>query len=421
MATAAAKRRKSARGSRRREQPRNRWTSPAPPRGYGREEFRFTLLRTQRRLPTLNIDPFVEHCNWERASTGRTGELNFRRPLTARGASEIAHGDVVRCELATWGSGNWRPLWQMTVQTPTHDIVPGLISLALKTALDPTLAKSKTAFKFRKDRLHPRGWTATQITQAVARRFHIPLGRVARSTTRITRLVETHAGPVDVIAKAWQREREATGRRFDIDLSTGRLEVLDLRRPDYMLLLGAAITDATIEHRTAGITSALVVTATRHKTGERRKAKLRVKVTDAARLKRYGYIVQTVRAPRGIDTLSELRRYAKARLARMHGPRQDVTFSHPGLPWIDRGDAIMLDLPEDGLQQLVYVTAVRHDVSAGSYTMQVTVAWSDPWAADEKAQRVKRKKAAAARRRGRHGVTAAKAPTPKKARTRSAR
>lgn len=417
MAAAAKKASKSAQGARRQEQPRNGWTKPAAPKEYGREEFRFTLLRTSRRLPTLNIDPFVEHANWERGDIGRTGELNFRRPLTARGASEIAHGDVVRCELATSGEGNWRRLWQMTVKTPTHDIVPGLISLALATQLKPAY-KNKASFKFRKDKQHPRGWRADQITRSVAKRFHIPIGRVARGTHYITRLVETNAGPVDVIVKAWRREREVTGRRYDVDLSRGILEVLELKRPQYMLLLGPAITEATIEHRTAGVTSALVATATRHAKGKRSKRRLLVKVTDPARLRRYGYIVKTVKAPRGVDTISELRRWAKARLAREHAPRQDVTFTHPGLPWVDRGDAITLDIPEDGLRQLVYVTAVRHDVSAGSYTMQVTVAWTDPWKADEREQRVKLKKAAAARRRNRPGGTAAKPPTPKKARTR---
>lgn len=416
-ASTASKAAKTTRAKRRTEQPRVPWTQAAPPLGYGREEFRFTLIRSQRRLPALNIDPFIVHANWERSSTGRTGEINFHRPLSARGASEIAHGDVVRCEISRWGRGNWRRLWQMTVQTPSHDIVGGLLSLALATQLAPAL-KSKAAFKFRRDKQHPRGWTATEITRAICKRFRIPVGQVSASTFRNIKFVERSVSPVDAIVKAWARERTHTGRRFDVDISTGVLNVTELRRPKYMLLIGAAITDATIEHRTAGVTSALVVTATRVAKGSRKKTRLRVKVTDAARMKRYGYIVQTVKAPAGIDTLAELRKYAKGRLARMHEPRQAITFSHPGLPWIERGDAITLDLPEDGLRQLVYVTAVRHDLSAGSYDMQVTVRWTDPWLADEKARRVAQKKAAAARRRGRHGATAAAPKKPAKARTR---
>jgi len=66
MASAKEKRRKSARGSRRRQAPRNRWPKPASPLEFGREQFRFTLRRGRRRLPTLNIDPFIE-----RDSSGR--------------------------------------------------------------------------------------------------------------------------------------------------------------------------------------------------------------------------------------------------------------------------------------------------------------------------------------------------------------
>lgn len=417
MATAAHKRRNSARGARRRDEPRNRWTQPAGPVTFGREEFRFSILRRERHLPALNIDPFVEHANWGRQGSARVGELNFRRPLTARGASEIASGDTVRCEIAPWGRGRWRPLWQMTVSTPSDSIVDGTISLAL-TAQLTAAEKNKASFKFRKDKHHPNGWTADEITHAVAKRFHIPTGRIAKGHHRIARLIEKSLSPVDVVTKAWARERTHTGRRYDIDVSKGRLEVLELRRPWYMLLLGKAITNATVEHRIDGIASALIVTATRHHAGKRAKDKLRVKVTDPGRLRRYGYIVKTIKAPRSIDTLTELRKYAKRRLARLYAPRPQVTFTHPGLPWVDRGDAIKFSLPEDGLEQIVYVTDVRHDLSAGSYTMDVTVRWTDPWLADERKARVTRKKEAAAARRRREHARTRQHAKPKKSRTR---
>lgn len=414
---AATKRASSAIGSRRQENARAPWTQAAPPVDFGREQFRFTLLRTARKLPALDIDPFVEHADWQRADSQRTGELNFRRPLTQRAADQVANGDVVRCEVDALSSGQWRRLWQMTVQTPSEDIAAGSLSLALASQLDP-VTKNRAAFKFRKDHAHPRGWKADQITRAVAKRFHIKLGRVAVAHHYMTRLVETSAGPLDVIVRAWQHERTQTGRRYDVDTSRGILEVLELRRPKYMLLIGAAIADATVEHRIDGIASAIVATATRHEAGKRTKRKLHVKVIDAARVRRYGYIVKTVSAPAGIDTVAELRRYAKRRLARLHAPRPTVTFTHPGLAWIDRGDAILLQLPEAGLVQLVFVTEARHNLSAGSYTMDVTVAWTDPWAADARAARVAKKKTAAARKRNRTTSATSTPPVPKKAATR---
>lgn len=407
----------TAKAARRAEQPHVPWTAPAPPLAFGREAFRFTLLRTARGLPALDIDGFVEHVNWERSGMDRTAELNFRRPLTARGATQIANGDIVRCELAPWGSEQWRPLWQLTVGTPSEQIAAGSISISMTSQLKPA-TKNKAAFKFRKDGTHPSGWTADQITRAVASRFHITLGRVAKGEHHIHRMVDMSTSPLDIIVRAWKQERVHTGRRYDVDMSRGILEVLELKRPAYMLSIGAAIADATIAQRIGSIATSLVVTATRYEKGKRTKHKLRVKVTDPARTKRYGYIVKTVKAPAGIDTLEELRKYALGRLARMHAPRPTITFTHPGLPWLDRGDALMLALPEDGITQLVYVTTVRHDLSAGAYTMDVGIRWTDPFAADAKAVATATKKAAAAQKRNRPTSSSAKAPTPKKAATR---
>lgn len=413
----ASTKKKPARQTVRSDARHNFWTAKAPPLEYGREQFRFRVSRRRRRLPPLNIDPWVEHANWQRDGSKRTAEINFRRPLGEHTATMIASGDEVLCEVATFGSaGGWRLLWRLKVATPNHQIREGIMSVALASSLDP-LTKSKVAWKFRKSRAKPHGWTADEITRSACARFGVKIGRLPRGRHRITKLVDKSLSAHDVIVQAWKIERENTGRRFDVDFSTGVLNITELRTPRYMLLLGPAIIDAAIEQSFGGLATAIIAIATKKDRGQSKARKLRVTVVDQNRRRRYGHIVKTLRAPRGIDTLAELRKWAKSRLARTHKPYKAVTFTHPGLPLVDRGDAVRLRMPDADFNALVFVTSARHDLSAGSYTMQLTVSFSDPYA-DIRKERAKKKRAAAAARRGRQSRDEHTPPKPRRARSR---
>lgn len=361
---------------------------------FGRERFRFTLRREQRRLVALNIDPFVEHCDWMRDRAARQGEVNFRRPLTGLEAAAIAHGDRVRCEVDLQGTGRWRRLWEMTVDTPSQQIQAGIIAIALRSGLK-NLEESQAAFVFK-------GKTARQITLAVARRFNVDVGKLPRARHRIGKLTRKNASPVDVIAAAWAKEREATGRRFDVDVSRGVVDVTELREPEHMLLIRDAIMDATIDQVRRRMVSAVVVTSTRTVSG--RKRKIREKVVDRARVRRFGYVVRHVNEP-NLRSAAAARRHGKQVLARVAKPTGEITFTHPGLPYLDRGDAIKLTIEDAAIVRvLAFVKSTSHAVSAGSYVMDVTVGFGDPWV-DVRQERAKAKRAAAARRRDRpHAV-----------------
>lgn len=288
------------------------------------------------------------------------------------------------------------------------------MSIALSSALDPMM-RSKVAWNFHKGKSKPTGWDAAEVTRAVCKRFGVKIGALPKATYKSARLVEKSMSGYDMLTKVWTRERHHTGRRYDIDISRGTVEIREVREPQYMLLLGAAIADATLNQSLSGIASAVVATATHKKKGSKKATKLRVRVVDAGRRARYGYIVKTLHAPASIDSLAELRRWAKERLTQTFQSKQTVTFTHPGIPLVDRGDALRLYLPEADFHQVVFVTDVRHDLSAGSYTMAITVGFDDPWAADLKAGKVTQAKDKVAvararkvsRTRGEHAAVAA--------------
>jgi hypothetical protein len=401
------------------------WPRKATPLEFGREEFRFRLYRDQRKLGGLDIDPWVEQADWQRSGAKREGNLTFRRPLDERSAGLIVAGDTVLCEVALTGpAGGWRPLWRMAISNPNDEVFTGAIGLTLASQMSASFTGSKVAWKFVQDRAHPHGWTAKQITVAVAKRFGIPLGSLPSAGHRIVRLVERSLSPQDIVTRAWQREREATGRRFDLDTSTGFLSVRELREPAYMLLIGDAIATATLEQSIEQIATVIIATATRQASGQpghagyRRQKLMRVEVKSPGRQTSYGDVLKTLTAPAGIDTVAELRKWAKGQLTTIHRPKSTVTFTHPGLPLLDRSDAMRLQLSEVGFDQVVFVTDCQHAVSAGSYVMTVSVGFDDPWSADQQAADAAAKKTAAAIKRGRTTISKTTPPAPKKASTR---
>lgn len=378
-------------GKRRQVQPAT-YRSSASSLKLGREHFRVVLRRGKRRLPTLELDPLVEHVNWQREGTARTAELNFRRPLDANGADLLLKADVVDLYVAPITSSKWKLVWRMEVDTPSHQIRDGIIAVALKASLHRA-DQQKVGWKIKA------GKRAHTVAQYAAKRFGVPVGTLARGKRKLGKYLKKKATMVDVVKWAYGQEREETGRRFDVDVSRGVLDVEELREPTYMHLMGPAILDATIDHNTTGLATVLTVVSTRKVKGQRKKTKMTVRYVDAARRRRYGWIEKTVKKD-GLKSRAEARRWAKKRLARYDRPLKTVNFSHPGIPWLDRGDAIRLYLPEDGLFRVVWITDVRHTLSAGSYEMDVDATVSDPYV-DVRKENVKAQKKAVARRRKR--------------------
>lgn len=379
------------------------------PRGtfeFGREQFRFTARRHRGpvKLPTVNLDQFVTSAEWGRSGAKMTGQVEMQAPegRTLRGL--IAKGDVIRCEIRRNSAAKWRPLWEMTARRPARSVRDDTATVALSSTLAQG-SGSRRSWRFRKDKNHPRGWRAHEVAAEAARRMHYPVGRLAEARHFIAKLVDKHASLPEIVTQAYAEEREHEGRRFDVSIASGVLEVTELRRPRYMLLLGQQVIDAVLaEGLPDGYASAVIVTSTVKATGSTKRRKIKVKVIDRARIRRDGYIVKRV-SKSGLDTEQEARRFGRNWLARRAKPFSEATLTLPGIPWVDRGDSVKLNLPKEGLTAVVYVTNVRHRLGYGSYEMDVTVRTKDPWTADERKRRVARKKAEARRRRGRSSST----------------
>lgn len=380
------------------------------PMEYGRESFRITVRRIRGTviLSALNIDELVTGFTWTRAGAVMTGTLSFGDPALRRLPGLVRKGDIVRCEVRTRPGAAWRPLWEMTVTTSDRTISSRTTELELRSKLAPAQA-TRHNWRFRKGDTHPSGWRADQITRRACSRFRVKVGTLPKGKHRITKLVDKSASVVEIVTQAWQQERTHTGRRFDVSIARGRIDVREVRRPRYMLLMGPTLTEAVVS---AGVSSkfasAVVVTSTVKRKGSKGRKKIRVLVVDRARVRRYGYVRRHVNKT-GLSSVAEARKYGRAWLARVAQPWAHIELTHPGIPWVERGDGVRLNLPDELLTADVYVLSANHVVGYGAYTMTLTATVTDPFLKDERAARVAQRKAEVARRK--HRTTTATATT----------
>lgn len=407
----------SPKGRKRGSRPKARKIAPVE---YGRESFRITCRRVRGpvKLSTLNLDPLVTSFGWERSGAVMTGFLSFGDPALRRLPGLVAKGDVIRCEVRPRPGAAWRPLWEMSVVKPTRSISGRTTELTLRSRLLPA-QRTRHNWRFKKGKAKPQGWTADQITRSACRRFGVKIGELPRGRHRITKLVDKSASVVEIVTAAWREERESTGRRFDVSIARGRIDVREVRRPRYMLLMGASLHEAVLsEGVSSKFASAVVVTSTAKGKGSKKRRKVRAVVVDRARVRRYGYVRRHVNKS-GLATIAAARRWGKQWLARTAQPWTQITLTHPGIPWVGRGDGVRLNLPAELLTADVYILSASHRVDYGAYTMELVATVTDPYKKDERAARVKRRKAAAARARGRNAKRSRERVAPKKAAVRS--
>lgn len=394
--TTREKRRSSARGRRRGALPPAQHTAAS---FFIRQNFRFICRRERAGgdvvLRDLDLDTGISNVTWRRAGARRTGSATYNWPSNVKHpAGLVVKGDVLRCEVRVRDSSPWRTLWEATVTKATPSLGSKATDLALRSALNPA-TRSRSDWRYRTDNEHPKGWLADEVTAHAAHRAGVKVGQLPRGRFRIEKLIDKEGSLVDVVTEAWKLEREHSGRRFDVSIARGVLDVVELHEPRYLIPLRKTLIDAVLGDALPDeFASALVLTAKVKVKGSDERKKVKVKVVDRARVRRYGYIVRH----RDIDdedvnTREQLRRHGRRLLARSgFAPFKTATITVPGIPWADRGHATKLNVPELGVSADVFVKSVEHRLSAGGYEMDLVVSVNDPWEADERKSRVDRKK-----------------------------
>jgi prophage tail gpP-like protein len=445
MANARKNNGASGRGRNKRESLPNYWLRGAPSITYGEERFRVRCVRGEKKKSAdrnVSLDDFVTSVSWEDSSPILRGSISLQ---TIEGKKPLAiyEGHKILLDVAPRQGGEYRRIWEMRILSSTITASSGehVFDLADELAW---LQKSRDdwQFKERKNKkqsdthtYRPKGWRADQIVREVCRRYGVKVGKLAKGTKYISNLTEQNASPLEIIMKAYKLERNFSGRKFVVRMRGGELQVVPVRYSKTMLLLGGSLLDATISRSLRkSLATAAHVRATvkgspkepkakekgksKSKNKGSKQNKLEVDVVAKKAVARYGFVHTTLRLDDAVSSKAEARKEAKAELVKSMRPNRQVTFDHPGISTLFRGDAVKLQLPELGLREIAYVTGVSHSVSSGEYTMSVTVKFADP-VKDEKGEEIRKKQCEKARKHGREAPSFCSdddgRPKPKKA------
>jgi hypothetical protein len=338
----------------------------------GLAAFSFTVPRRK-----IVLDEVITGATWEDLGVAANlAELAIRQASSL----QLLEGDIVACSAVL--GGERLPIWRMRVsQVGDIDVASSeaTISLASEAAF---LNASQYDFHFNADRTHPKGWDARQITIAVCERLDIPvqlpLPRATYKQKGVKSLASDGEGnPINVITGAWKREAERNGRRFALTMELGVLQIREItgRQRPVPFAFGASMQSATytktgLSRRSKFATVVTVHNTTKGKTPVRQQVTVRHPSKFVRR--RYGLIHKDLHVTEH-KTRAQLRaiglRYLNALPV---APRRSITFTHPGVIGLRRGDIINVRVPEENISGQALVMSCAHTLAPGSYTVEVS-------------------------------------------------
>ena len=385
---------------------------------FGRDDWKIIALRGERPLERADVTDFVESFTWDDAGGGTAmqGTVNFRKPPGAR--FNLGEGHQLVLYWRRRDARNWRWVWTMRISGPTDaqglalDVKAGTYQAALADDLS-LLAKGGSppgepqgkgvTFKIKKDKTHPKGWRIDHAIVEFCRQHGIPLWPVPQMR-HYTKSFTMTASPLTILIALRNQENENEGAMFRFRWDNGRIRFYTLQRSRYLLHLAGTILEATLtQGRKTTFATRLHVKATakvekgKDSKGKKKRKRNAIEVTVRSDPyeRRYGRIERTITVT--ANSRDEALRKGRRRLSRILEPRRELEFTHPGVPFLRQLDAMVVSLPQEGFRELCYVNAVSHNVTAGDYTMRVTVRFTDLIAREER-KAARRRKAAAKRR-----------------------
>lgn len=348
-----------------------------------------TRVRVVARTVDGNIDisKLCDNVSWQDESSGdlrnintqaaMSGSITLHKPALRQYAKLLppvfsarvvdgvdrwgALGVVVICQVG-YGK-HFTNLWAMRVtpgyNTGTAETVTlsdGSWTLNLTDDLW-TLAQTVADFKYtagKKSRKH--GWRCDEIAQDVCKRYRVPVRVLSQGTAyfSLSPSATKLTSPVHVLTAAYQEETKRTGRTFiirwgapDKKFPFGALEVVPMRRNRNLTKFRKLLLDATLT-RNQSLGFATIIEARATQKGKGGKAhKLTATVRSDDGIHRFGFIRKTVNFGE-VSSQLELSILAKRALAHRLTPIRTAELNHPGIATIRRGDAIHIDLPEEG-------------------------------------------------------------------------
>jgi hypothetical protein len=360
----------------------------------GSLEYATTLLRPKGVTPhRADIDHLVQSIDWRYDE----GDPVMHGTLQLDGRDEwngmtVSEGDTLLLKVKWFDK--WTEVWRMMLMDPA-DTLAGNVSFSLE---EPTyvLQQSTDNWHYVKSKKggHPNGWRCHEIVRDVAKRYKIPLGKVAAGQRRIHSLTYEDYSPLAIIQRAYALEKSATGHRFVIRWENGRLNVLPMRRNPLLYVLSSLLEDAAVglADRGEDFASAGTVRATVKDGGKAQK--IVVRASNPAAVRKYGFVHRNMDLG-DVKDAGDAREKLRRNLNKVSQRKRTVTgIRHPLIPFVRRGDAIQVSIPSRGLtgaKGICFVSAGTFSLSGGVGSMSLDVTFDDPYSTSSAARKAKDK------------------------------
>lgn len=348
-----------------------------PPITPGEFAFEWVLLRG-RGNEAINITSATESCEWVDEGPVLTGSIALKRPDPDDPRSlPVARGHQVRCRV--WWRDAWYELWTMRCSEPETDLTEGRLSVELTDDLDLVRGHVRE-WTYRKTKRRKNGWRPHLLARDVLRVCGARPGQIAEVKSVWVRRVVGWMSALDALTKAYEVAHKETRIRYVIRMRNGRVDIVPFRRNPIMYELHDLLVDALL--RREGVARPTTVITGRGKVGKGKAAK-KIEHTEYRRavVQRLGYVHREKNYGR-VDSRADLVKQVKRELAKELKLRPSATLSVPGVPFIGRGDATMVELPAEGFegeQAVVFTTRVAHSVDGQTYRTDLDVGSTDPY------------------------------------------
>lgn len=388
----------------------------------------------------VDVTGAVTGIDWQ-DQTIRTATVTLTEPSRVSPDLRIVEGQEVRVLYAVGRPGQadarprMRTLMRLRITEVQKSISGGTVTIQAADALE-WAKRSEYDWSYKKGtgrsrHKRPNGWLCHQIAADAARRAGIPIGSLSKGVHPIKNLTTRRASPLEVIRRAYEKERDETGNKYVIRMVDGRLYVTRLRRSRQLALLGGETISAELTRRLQqDFASVFTVRATVKRDGREEKVKMRVKARPKT-MRRFGRVHKFYNLEEPVDSRAAARRRAQRELYKRLEPEREVSVTVRGDTRLGVGDAVTVLLPvETGtqgksrkLRGLAYVTDASHSVAPGSYETSLTLGFEDPFV-DKEGDKIRAKRCRAARRNGRKRPKFCRpdrdpyAPTPRRGRNR---
>lgn len=374
--------------------------------------------------PVKHWNGMVSEVTWDDASALMGGSITLQRPSDEPRTPDVMDGDEIRLEYRMNDSSPWRELWTMRCYEPNYDFAAGTITFQLANDVG-LLDASEDDFVYQKTKKKPNGWLIHDAMKDVCRRYGIP-AKIVRSQIRITKGgVSRGVSPWQFLKKLKNMEEAKSGRKLFWSYSNGTLYLKPVQRSQEMLILGPTLIAAALDKprqsrfatavtvRQAGWKEGQVQSGKKHRRTKPKKVYAKYQSSSAVR--RYGFIHRIIYSP-DATSRSDLMREGKRWVAAVIKPQRNFTFTHPGIPTLKRGHAVLLRLPDENLRALIFVSQLHFRIGGGEFYMDVTCTTDDPYV-DDKDQKVIDKLTDSPRRSQRSGTKSRPKPGANTSRT----